>query len=273
MSRRSHAGFTLVELTVVMVVMAILGTALTRILISDSRFVDKVDAMMAARQAARAAMNVMSLELQMVGDSGVIEPTDANQVTFRVPIAFGVACGMQAGRTIAAMAPSDSATLAGASVSGLTFDTSGVTRVITNFGVATSNGAGPCASNDINLLSGGWYARISRPNIIPIGTPFYFFEQVRYRFGNSTQLPGRRALFRVNGLGTTEELVAPFGDSAGFIFLVGDALERRTTPPTILDSIKGLELRLTGESYLTPQGETDPAEFDLRTAVVFRNKN
>src|SRR5579872_5541358 len=50
-------GFTLVELMLAMVVMALLGIGLTRILINDSRVVSRQDAMMSARQGARAAMN------------------------------------------------------------------------------------------------------------------------------------------------------------------------------------------------------------------------
>lgn len=66
----NNRGFTLMELIVATIVMAILGTALTRMLINDSQFVDKMDAMMAARQVARAGMSVMSLGFQMVTDGG-----------------------------------------------------------------------------------------------------------------------------------------------------------------------------------------------------------
>ncbi len=55
----NNRGFNLIELIIATIVMAILGTALTRIMINDSQFVDKMDAMMAARQVARAGMSVM----------------------------------------------------------------------------------------------------------------------------------------------------------------------------------------------------------------------
>ncbi len=69
MTRR---GFTLVELLIAMVVTALLGVALTTLLISDSRFVSRQQAMLQARMAARASMNVMTVELQLVSDSGLI---------------------------------------------------------------------------------------------------------------------------------------------------------------------------------------------------------
>ncbi|MFQ6047330.1 MAG: PilW family protein, partial [Gemmatimonadales bacterium] len=60
-------GFTLIEVMIGMVVLAILGTALTQMLLSDSRFVNRQEAMLDARQAARAAMNIMTVELRLVG--------------------------------------------------------------------------------------------------------------------------------------------------------------------------------------------------------------
>src|SRR5207253_1750967 len=66
MNRR---GFTLTELLMAMAVMAILGVALTRILVNDSRFVSRQDAMLSARQGARAALNSVLSELSMVADT------------------------------------------------------------------------------------------------------------------------------------------------------------------------------------------------------------
>jgi prepilin-type N-terminal cleavage/methylation domain-containing protein len=65
-------GFTLVEVLIAIAVMSVLATALTRILLSDSRFVSRQEALLTARQTARAAMNVMSVELRMVSDSGLL---------------------------------------------------------------------------------------------------------------------------------------------------------------------------------------------------------
>ena len=85
---RNTRGFTLPELLVATVVMGILGVALTGILVNDSRFVSKVDAMMNARQAARAAMNTMAVELQMVSNGGLTVAT-GKRVQARMPNAAG----------------------------------------------------------------------------------------------------------------------------------------------------------------------------------------
>ena len=81
-------GFSIVELLIAFVVTAILATAMTRMLLTDSRFVSKQDAMMTARQTARAAMNVMAVELRMVSDSGLVAAA-AESVTVRVVYSCG----------------------------------------------------------------------------------------------------------------------------------------------------------------------------------------
>ena len=88
MTRR---GFTIAELVIAMVVMAILGTALARILIDNSRFVSRQDAMMESRATARAAMQAMVAELHMVPDSGLLAAA-GDSVTVTVPYAFGMTC-------------------------------------------------------------------------------------------------------------------------------------------------------------------------------------
>lgn len=86
MTRR---GVTLVELLVTLLVLGFLGTALARLMISNSRFVSKQEALLEARQTARAAMNVMLPELRMVSDGGLVA-ADPDSVTVRVPYVFGI---------------------------------------------------------------------------------------------------------------------------------------------------------------------------------------
>ena len=105
--RRDPRGFTLTEMLVATVVMSILGLAMTRMLISDTRFVSKVEAMMNARQAARAAMNTMAVELQMVSRGGLTF-ADRTNLQALVPYAFGVLCELQGDTRYAALVPTDS---------------------------------------------------------------------------------------------------------------------------------------------------------------------
>ncbi len=272
----SARGFTLAELLVAMAVMAILGTALARLIISNSRFVSQQEAMLEAREAARAAMHSISSELRMVGDGGLLAAA-AESVKVRVPIAFGMTCRTSGGAVVASMLPVDSATYASAAPAGLAWrDATGSYTVITlSITVSASTDTAACSVDSIRVVPGGWLIEITgipggqRP---PSGSIFYIFEIITYSFRPSAELPGRIGLWRRTGSAPYEELVAPFDSTARFAFLLGANLDPTETVPADLDSVRGLELRLVGASDYPPQGRSSPSRFNLRTRVAFMNK-
>ena len=268
-----RTGFTIIELIVTLVVIAILGTALTRILINDARFVDRIDANAAARQNARSAMTLMLSELSGVSDGGIVSPTDSTQITFRTPFAFGLTCDTQSGWTYGVLMPSDSVVVADAVMNGMATRTDAGYTFHTSASFQYHGTTAICNADSIFVPPGGALVRMQNlSSTVDLGTPFYLYEQASYSFGSSTTLTGRRALLRTDGNGTTEELVAPFADSAKFRFLVGQSLTAQSTTPSDLDDIFGLELNLTAESVYDTQEDGKPSEFGLQTSVVFRNK-
>lgn len=272
-------GFTLTELLVTMVVLAILGTALAQIILNNARFVSRQDAMMEARESARSAMTAMSFELRMVGDGGLLAAS-RDSVTVRVPYAFGMTCTTIDATATASVMPTDSAVYATAVPGGLAWrGGTGTYTVINIGGVSPSTNTAACSVIDtIRVVPGGWLIDVnltgvpalSRP---PYGSVFYLFHTVTYRFGASTDLPGRVALWRRAGSAAYEELVAPFDGSARFAFLLGPNLEPSETAPADLNTVRGLELRLVGASVSIPQGHSQPQTFDLETHVAFLNRN
>lgn len=104
MTRR---GFTLIELLVAVVVAGILGVALTRLLVNDSRFVERQDAMLSSRRTSRTAMNWVVTELRMVSNGGLVGAAP-DSVTVRVPFAFVMTCGRVGGLQIMSRLPVDS---------------------------------------------------------------------------------------------------------------------------------------------------------------------
>src|SRR5690348_1309167 len=66
-------GVTLVELLVSLVIMAIIGTALTRLTMSQARFFSQFAAKRGARSATRGAMGMMLADLRMVDPTSGIE--------------------------------------------------------------------------------------------------------------------------------------------------------------------------------------------------------
>jgi len=259
-----------------MTLMAFVGLALTRMLINDSRFVSKVEAMMNARQAARAAMNTMGVELRMVSDEGLVA-ADSTDITVRAPYAFGLLCAMaSATERMVVTIPTDSLMYASASADGIAWqDNYGNYATMTLTSIADGNPATElthCTTEGITVPTGGnLYKLVVTSDTMAVGSVFYFYQTLRYRFTSSIDVPGSIGLFRTLGSGTEEEILAPFDASARFAFFVGSSDTASTVPPADLSTVSGLELWLVGESELVPEGETEPETFSLRTRIDFLN--
>ena len=282
-------GFVLAELLVALVIAAIIGVALTQLVISQSRFAALQGGIVQARGGARAALNVMAADFRMVSDSGLVAAAH-DSVTVRVPYAFGVACGQLSGKVTVSLLPADSASYAAATASGYAWrDTTGkMVFVEPSPGPLSVSGSLPavCLSSVVTnpvittLSAPGWGAvAVAVPNDTrrtppgpPQGSVVYLYQLVRYAFAASGQLPGRIGLWRtVLSTGQRDELVAPFDTSASFLFLVGTRLVPRTNPPAVLDSIRGLRLVLVAASETAPEGRATPETFTITTNVVFQN--
>lgn len=288
MNRR---GFTLVELLVGTLVMAVLGVALTRMLISDSRFVSLQDTMMSARQTARGAFNVLTPELRMIADGGVVAAT-ASSFTAHVPYAFGITCQeVAAGTIVAALLPPDSLNYANASADGIAWlDDDGIYKAVSGIAVSGSGNFAACLADSVFVVPGGELIRVSGMGgnftvygqsvapgpggvIPPPGTVFYLYESVTYSWAPSVELPGRLALWRQAGGAAAEELLAPFDALTGFRCLTGTDYDVEDCPPAGgPPDIRGLELGIIGASEVPPRGDTAYATFDITTQVPFINK-
>ncbi|UCG86995.1 MAG: prepilin-type N-terminal cleavage/methylation domain-containing protein [Gemmatimonadota bacterium] len=267
-----HRGFTLIELLIGIVTLAVLATALTRILLSDSRFVSKQEALITARQTARAAMNVMSVELRMVSDGGLLA-AGADSVFFRSPYAYGVACGVASGARAVSLMPADSAMYASAVPSGIARRRAGGQySFLDGITVAASADATPCTADSVRIVPDGSLVAVTPDTAALSGELVYLYQNVAYKFMASTDMPGRIALWRRAGLGAYEELAAPFDSTARFRFLVGPNLQRTGTPPADLTTVNGLELSIVAQSYEPPQGQSEFQLFELPLQVVFLNK-
>lgn len=271
-------GFSLAELMVALVIAGVIGLALTRLVISQARFVASQEGTMTARAGARAGFNVIVQELRMVTAGGLVAASP-DSITVRVPFAYGVACIQPSGgQTAVALLPFDSANFAAASLSGYAWrDSNGVfsfeePATLTNSSAPSTDCSS--ATPPVTVLTMGRVVRVSPNNVAAVqGLPVYLYQNVRYELAESVELPGRVALWRtVLATGTREELVTPFDTASAFAFLVGNGLTRQASPPAVLDSVRGIQLRLVGQSEDTPEGRTAPSRFDLTTGIVFVNR-
>jgi hypothetical protein len=234
---------------------------------------------MRARAGSRAGFNVIVQDLRAVGRGGLLA-AGADSIVVRVPVAFGLTCSQPPGGVTAiSLFPPDSVLLAGAVVAGYAWrDSTTAWNVVEPAAVANDNAplsdCSGAAPKPIAVIPGGRVIRVS-PNdaATPAASPVYLYQVVRYRIAVSTELPGRLALWReVSGGSGPEELVAPYDTGTTFSFLVGNALTRQAAPPASLDSVRGVRLRLVGQSETPAEGRSVPTRFDLATDIVFVNR-
>jgi|tagenome__1003787_1003787.scaffolds.fasta_scaffold20813655_2 prepilin-type N-terminal cleavage/methylation domain-containing protein len=289
-SARRRAGFTLTEIIVCVVILGILGTALTRLMLAQSRLYALQRAKRDARAIGRTSMNLLFSDLRMVHDGadapGSVMLASPNSLSVKVPYAVGLVCGNASPNTVVSMFPLDSAARAMSKYAGYAWRNRAtkqytyvpVVDTVGNAPVTPSGSASVCTSTakiKSDTVSGrAWGPVDVKPQSVPAGTqpgaPVFFFQNVLYFFGNSTSNPGRVGLFRRIEGRTAEELTAPFDASARFKFFVRNVDTSTVTPPAVLDSLVGVSMVLTGSSSATMAGRA-AEKSRMETAVLFRN--
>ena len=273
-------GFTLAELVVGMVVLGVLGAALTRLYLSQSRFYDLQGELRRARLVSRMAINAALSDLRMVEATGGLVSATPTQVTMRVPYAIGVVCANTAAQTTLSLWPIDSTVYATAGFSGYGWRDSlgNITYVEAGTSVSNDN-ASLCVAANVVTMPGGKVVAVrpplpaTLPTVTAIGTPVFLIQRLTYEFKPSAALPGRTALWRtIFATGQADELVAPFDPTAKFRFLVAGSDTAQAGPPTPLSDTRGLELGLTSQSDRAPEGATAPRQAQVVTAVYFNNQ-
>jgi prepilin-type N-terminal cleavage/methylation domain-containing protein len=293
---RLYRGFTLVELLLSLIVSAIVGAALIRMVLGQARFMDQQEAWRAARSVARGGINRLVSDLRVVEATGgvVAAAAGGQDFTIRVPYAFGLLCRVNANIATVSLLPVDSAMFWAPGYSGFawrrnsdgayfyvngnalpvptgTFDCDNALPAGYGITVLPSiNGSPP--GQVVALSSGiGLFAPPAGP---AVGSIMFLYRRVRYEFKDSGMLPGRTGLWRttLDFGGITEELAAPFANTARVNFYVNNNPVPQAAVPADLGTIRGLELVLDGMSEQTPGGSAGPKTANVRTSVFFENR-
>jgi len=285
---RARRGFTLAELLVSMLIVAIIGAAFTRLVIAQSRFFTREYGARNARAVARESMNLLLTDLRMVQDSGGVDSVSADGRTVRVivPYAFGLACGNTASATIVSLLPSDTSVMAIAKYAGYAWRNSAgrytiVTppspqgaNNITVYGTpalctGTGSGQAGISTLTINGRSGQVLQLTPAAVGIAVRTPVFLWQEITYSFDSSAAFPGLYGLYRTPTGGSRQELLAPFDSTARFKFYVPNQDTSQTTVPA-LSNIRGLDILLYGVSpKLQSNGLRSMTK--MTTAVFFKN--
>jgi prepilin-type N-terminal cleavage/methylation domain-containing protein len=293
MSRR---GFTLIELMLSLIVSAIVGAALIRIVLSQARYMDQQEAWRVARNVSRSGINRLMSDLRAVEATQGVEAAAAGgqDFTIRVPYAFGMLCSTVANLTTVSLLPVDSAMFAAPGYSGFAWrNAAGTYTYIPGTALPSLPGTpGNCtaalpvgypvytlgaingspAGQTTNLAHAGTLPT-AQPNGALVGSIVFLYRRVRYEFKASVAMPGRTALWRtVVTTGATEELAAPFANTARVNFYVLNDPVVQAAVPANLGDIRGLELVLDGMSEQTPGGSSAPKTASVRTTFFFENR-
>ena len=292
--RRSRRGFSLVEIITALTILGIIGVALTKLVLGQTRSFQFENSGRRARSAARSAMNIMITDLRMTQDIGGVDSVDAvnhRWVDVKVPVAFGIVCQVNGANAVIALVAVDSFQTVASKYGGYAvrsassvynYQHAGVSDTIQT--VASTNCHTPGIYADTAVISGrsGRVVRVTPapPGGTAVGDPAFIWQHVRYQFATSTIYPGRLGLWRrirgrANADSLKEELIAPFASSARFAYFLTAPTSYRDTAakvaPGNVDKIRGFQIYLPAESSDTVPGRTGPQRANTTTAVFFKN--
>jgi len=271
-----HAGMMLVELLVTLVILGLVGAAITGLFFTQSRFFGTQDAKREARSASRSAVNVMLSELRMVEAIGGLVSAEEQSVSLRVPYALGVVCSASSTEIVASLFPTDNVGAAdGLSSAGYAWrDDSGVYHYRTASAGAAS--AAACTGAGIAIVPNGQAVKLEPGDAsAPSGAPLFLYRRITYDFRPVAGVPGNVELWRKEeGSSVVEEPIGgPFdGASSRFRYFVLDGAEPEDVPPANPAEIRGLEFVLDGRSERPAPGGGETHSAKYATAVFFHNR-
>ena len=295
MSNRGRRGFTIVEIITSLVIIAIIGIAMTKLIVGQTRAFQFDNGGRRARAAARSAMNILITDLRMTQDNGGVTFVDAanHRVDVRVPTQFGFVCENSGTSVVVALVPTDSFQVASGKYGGYAYrdSTTGLYTYV-NAGLTDTiqtAGSGRCHSGGVGVYAdtttiagrtgGVFIASGVGLAVAPIGAPVFIWHTVSYEFKTSQIYPGRYGLYRtvrgrLNTDTTSDELIAPFKTTARFYYYAQSPYTARDTAVATapaLNNIRGFKIFLPAESSDTMPTRNTPISAAVTTAVFFKN--
>ena len=283
-------GFTLTEIMIAMVMLAVVGAAATKLLANQTRSYDLEANIRNARSISRSATNVLVSDLRMVQDSGGVDSvlSDGKLIRILVPYRFGMVCATTGTTTTVTLLPSDSSAVSMSAYTGFAYrgangryvyvwpsnpTTSGAPVAAATPALCTGNGAGQAQIVTVSV-NGRTGSILDLPGPAATGaaagTPVFLFQRITYSFRASGIYANSIGLWRDVENGRNEELMAPFDTSARFRYYQAGDDTSRTNPPAISD-IRGIDLNLIAMSARATSTNPSASRSKMVTSVFFKN--
>jgi prepilin-type N-terminal cleavage/methylation domain-containing protein len=246
----SKAGFTLVEAMIVILLLAVIGTAAMGIFIGNARFYAWSRDVVAARQNLRGTIDLLATEIRQAS-AGDFLVAEHDSLALRFDVSRAVVCDSTSVDRIALVvfdsvrAPNVPSSFRGTAVSE-PYDS--IFTLLDGWTAALkTKGAGPrsiCEGNGtaLNVSSSryremaGWRARYGRAP--GKGAIIRTYGKLTFGLSASSFAPGLAA--RRNG----QEVAAPFDSASGFSYLLADGAELTSVKPARLRDIAAVRIRL-----------------------------
>jgi prepilin-type N-terminal cleavage/methylation domain-containing protein len=288
---RSRRGFSLVEIITALTILAVIGGAMTKMILAQTRGYQYDNGGRRSRTAARSAMNIMITDLRMTQDNGGVSYLDATnhrRLDVRVPVAFGVVCEVTASRVVMVLTPVDSFALASIKYGGYAVrnSTTGIYSYVAGGGIASAD-VSYCHSGGVSIYAdtitmGGRQGKVVQVSGTPpagtvVGSMAMIWQKVEYLFDSSKVFTKRAGLYRIvsdASTADTSELLAPFSWTARFSYFTNPPQAKDTatkTAPSDLNTVRGIKILLAAEASDTVPGYNGPKKSPLTTAVFFKN--
>lgn len=297
-SLRRRRGFSLVEIITALTILSIIGVALTKMILTQTRSFQHENSSRRARTASRSAMNILATDLRMTQDIGGLDSVDATNnrwIDVKVPIAFGIVCEINASGAVIGLVAVDSFQVASSKYGGYAirnrqtstyaYVPAGAADTIRTVASTRCSNAGVYSDTAVVAGRAGRAVIVSPapPGVTTVGDPAFVWQHVRYQFASSGIYPtpsgNRMGLWRhIRGRSNTdilsEELIAPFNASARFMYYTNPPAYRDTAlriAPGNMNLIRGFKIYLPAESSDTLIGSAAPQRANATMSVFFKN--
>lgn len=225
----TRAGFSLLEMVIVLVLAGVIGSSAMTLFSTHNRLNSVMTTAGQSQENARSAADALASDLRPVARGAIVQAT-STQLIVRAPLAVGVVCDRSGSYTTLYFAL-DGASLSTGQIDGFASrDSTGRWSYTAMSGsdimsqkqsgsgqsACTANGGGTSGSaSDYMTFNTGYSISFS------VGQLVMFYTQRIYRFSTSTIDPATRGLFRGRS-GSMVELAQDFASSAQFQYHMYD---------------------------------------------------